>query len=151
MFSFGVIAYELLTGRLPLSEPAVEFRRRNEPLPIPPLGAQVGALRPRLAALFSDCPSAEALLSVLLAGSVSTGELETMLSALGDQKARSLIAAAKARLEIGAGDLDPAQALQILDDLAGQPGLVGVTARFARARAAARFSQPASSSEKPAT
>lgn len=74
-----------------------------------------------------------------------------MLSALGDQKARSLIAAAKARLRIGDDDLDPAQALQILDDLAGQAGPVGVTARFARARAAVRFSQPASSSEKPAT
>lgn len=73
IFSFGVIAYELLSGQAPLPEPAVEYRRRNEPLPPPLHSERLSGLGPKLLAALTAClsvdplqrPSAESLLALV--------------------------------------------------------------------------------------
>ena len=63
-------------------------------------------------------------------------ELVELLSpSLGEEKAGELVAATAASLGLNLDNLDENQALQILEKLAGTPGLVGITARFAKARA----------------
>lgn len=61
-------------------------------------------------------------------------DLEVLLSrSLGDDQARKVIAATWAQLTLPAR-VSPDQALVVLDTLARTPGIVGVTARFAKAR-----------------
>jgi hypothetical protein len=52
---------------------------------------------------------------------------------LGHDKAEQLVIAAARDLGIS-GDIDRHQALQVLEKLGGEPGLVGVVARFAAVR-----------------
>jgi hypothetical protein len=54
--------------------------------------------------------------------------------ALGQEKSDQLVAEAMLWLRLGGEDLALEQALSVLDRLGATPGLVGVTARFARAR-----------------
>ncbi len=72
---------------------------------------------------------------------IPLSELQHMLSALGDAKARDVVSKAARDLRIISGELDSRQALQILDLIAVEPGLVGITARFAKARAILRWPQ----------
>ena len=58
--------------------------------------------------------------------------------ALGDEKARETVETECQRLSVSAKRLPITKALVLLDDLAAVPGIVGVTARFAKARLALR-------------
>lgn len=53
---------------------------------------------------------------------------------LGEEKSEEVILAACTRRQLPVDTLDQNQALTLLEDLAAQHGLVGVTARFAKAR-----------------
>lgn len=70
---------------------------------------------------------------------IDGSELVAMFArALGDEKARETIDAECKRLNVSSTRLSIASALSLLDDLAAAPGLVAVTARFAKARLALR-------------
>ena len=66
-------------------------------------------------------------------------EIQYMLAALGDAKARDVVGKAARDLNVVGTDLDSRQALQILERIAAEPGLVGITARFAKSRAILRW------------
>jgi hypothetical protein len=69
------------------------------------------------------------------AGGAAAAKLKAQLApALGQEKSEQLVADAMKQLGIDGHELTAAEASAILDLLAGTPGLVGVTARFARAR-----------------
>lgn len=69
------------------------------------------------------------------AKSVTTGEISTLLSpALGEEKSREAVVAAARRLGFEPDALVPQEALRILEDLASHEGIVGIVARFAKAR-----------------
>ncbi len=56
-------------------------------------------------------------------------------SSVGDEKAREAVGAALSRLHLAhKNDLDRAESLRVLDEIAAAPGIVGVAARFAKAR-----------------
>jgi len=56
-------------------------------------------------------------------------------SSVGEEKAREVVYAAVARLHLAHKPLlDRIDALALLDSLAADPGIVGVAARFAKAR-----------------
>ena len=57
-----------------------------------------------------------------------------LASALGEAKALELVRSTKVRLEIPAGAISREQALSVLDTIAKEPGLVGITARFVKSR-----------------
>lgn len=68
---------------------------------------------------------------------ISAAQIADLLaSTLGAEKALEVVDAAVNRLGLGAvsGDLSLDQSLSILDDLSRAPGMVGITARFARTR-----------------
>lgn len=54
---------------------------------------------------------------------------------LGDAKATEVVSSAAAQMGLGLVDYDREQTLRILERLADEPGLVGIVARFAKARA----------------
>ena len=58
-----------------------------------------------------------------------------MLGALGEAKARDVVAKATKALNISGNEIATPQALLVLEKIAAEPGLVGITARFAKARA----------------
>jgi hypothetical protein len=69
-----------------------------------------------------------------------------LASTLGWEMSEDKVATAMQRLGMTGGSLTHRQGLEILDDLAREPGMVGVTARFARSRADLSGSfEPASS------
>lgn len=72
---------------------------------------------------------------------IPLSEIQHMLAALGDSKARDVIAKAARELRITASELDSRQAMQMLELIAAEPGLIGITARFAKARAILRWPQ----------
>ncbi len=60
LFSFGVIAYELLTQSVPFREPAAVLRMNNEQIPPPaPLVVRGAQLDPELAMLIEQCLAEE--------------------------------------------------------------------------------------------
>jgi hypothetical protein len=62
-------------------------------------------------------------------------DLIAMLSqTLGDAKAREVLSAAMVALGVRRGVLTPALALEVLEHIAIEPGIVGMTARFAKSR-----------------
>jgi hypothetical protein len=67
---------------------------------------------------------------------LSRQELVSYLSeSLGDAKATEVVSATATQMGMGLVDYDRAQTLQILERVADEPGLVGIVARFAKARA----------------
>lgn len=67
--------------------------------------------------------------------SISRGEVIKLLSqALGHEKATDVVAQAAFRLGIRREILDKSQALSVPEQIAQTPGLVGITARFAKSR-----------------
>jgi hypothetical protein len=54
---------------------------------------------------------------------------------LGDAKATEVVSSTAAQMGLGLIDYDREQTLRILERLADEPGLVGIVARFAKARA----------------
>jgi hypothetical protein len=82
----------------------------------------------------SDESPASSLKNV--ARSLLVGELVGLLaSTVGQERAEDAVLEAVRRLGLPARALSRDQALSVLDDLASRSGLVGVTARFAKARA----------------
>ncbi|MCC6555428.1 MAG: hypothetical protein IT372_20910 [Polyangiaceae bacterium] len=68
-------------------------------------------------------------------GCVTAAKLKAHLApALGLEKSEQLVAEAMHHLGLDSAELTAEQAMAILDHLAAVPGLIGVTARFARAR-----------------
>jgi hypothetical protein len=62
--------------------------------------------------------------------------LSALLSgALGEANARELVARAAKDAQVDLAQLTRANALEILERLASEPGIVGITARFAKSRA----------------
>lgn len=59
---------------------------------------------------------------------------EHLASALGETKALEVVRAAVGALGLPGDALDREQAFAVLDTIAKQPGLVGVTARFVKSR-----------------
>ena len=67
---------------------------------------------------------------------MSRVQLVGLLSeSLGDTKATEVVTAAAAQMGLGLIEYDRSQTLQILERVADEPGLVGIVARFAKARA----------------
>ena len=73
------------------------------------------------------------------AASIPRAEIVHMLSALGEAKANDVVLKTARELGLPTEMFDGRQALQILEAIARQPGLVGITARFAKARAILRW------------
>ena len=66
---------------------------------------------------------------------LSRVELVAMLAeSLGSEKALQAVTAGAATLGLVAADFDREEALRLLDHLAAEQGLVGIVARFAKAR-----------------
>jgi hypothetical protein len=63
-----------------------------------------------------------------------TALVDMLAESLGTEKAAQVVADGTAKLGISTPDFDRDQALKILEQLATEPGLVGVVARFAKAR-----------------
>ncbi len=62
-----------------------------------------------------------------------------LASALGADKAQEVVIAAVRRLGFTTAQLDKGQAMTLLDHLAAEPGVVGLCARFGKARLILRF------------
>ena len=60
--------------------------------------------------------------------------VEMLAESLGAEKASQVVAEATARVGITANEYDREQALRLLEAMTMEPGLVGVVARFAKAR-----------------
>jgi hypothetical protein len=67
---------------------------------------------------------------------------ELLASSLGEEASAELVRAALRRLGIVGDQLDMRKATRLLEALAAVPGLVGITARFAKARVILLFSAP---------
>jgi hypothetical protein len=71
---------------------------------------------------------------------ISTSEVAALLSsAMGTKKAQEIVLATARHLGFTAERLDKAQAMALLDHLAVEPGVVGLCARFGKARLILRF------------
>ncbi len=60
--------------------------------------------------------------------------VKLLSSSVGEEKATEAIVQAAQRIGIGADEFDRDQALKVLETIAETPGLVGITARFAKTR-----------------
>jgi len=65
---------------------------------------------------------------------------EMLSDNLGNEKAGALVAEAASKLGLGA-EMSQDQALDVLERIAIEPGLVGITARFAKTRLHLRWNQ----------
>lgn len=65
--------------------------------------------------------------------------VDLFASAMGRDKSHEVVASAAKRLGLPSDRLDKAQALNLVDQLAREPGVVGLCARFAKARLILRF------------
>lgn len=72
-----------------------------------------------------------------------------LAATLGWEMSEDKVAGAMRRLGLNGGHITHAQGLAILDELAREPGMVGVTARFARSRADLSGSFEPTSSRRP--
>ena len=109
---------DLLRNAPPTSE-RTGVRPVEDPADVSPPSSKVSPRR--------DPPREEARLDVR--------ELTDLLAGtLGNEKAQEAIAAGAKRLALPEGRITHAQASLLFEDLARQPGLVGITARFAKAR-----------------
>lgn len=73
--------------------------------------------------------------SKLGAGRISRQDLAGSLGeSLGREKADEVVVSAARKLGLGLVDYDHAEAMEILEVLAAEPGLVGVVARFTKVR-----------------
>jgi hypothetical protein len=71
---------------------------------------------------------------------VTADEIALLLSgAMGTEKAQEVVLAATRRLGIRPERIDKEQAMTLLDQLAVEPGVVGLCARFTKARLILRF------------
>lgn len=67
--------------------------------------------------------------------SLDKAQLVKMLSAaMGEEKADHAVVSAARAMAIGSDSFDREEALAVLDRIAQTPGLVGITARFAKTR-----------------
>jgi hypothetical protein len=65
----------------------------------------------------------------------SIHDLAALISpSLGEQKARTLVTDAARLLGLGGEMLEHTQCLKVLDAIASQSGIVGISARFAKSR-----------------
>lgn len=66
---------------------------------------------------------------------IPCAELVRLLSpSLGQQKAEALVKQAADELKLRSDSLARSDALRVMERIADQPGLVGITARFAKSR-----------------
>jgi hypothetical protein len=65
--------------------------------------------------------------------------VDLLASSLGAKKAEHVVSEAAGELELVDGELPLDVALSLLDKIAEEPGIVGISARFARARAVLRW------------
>jgi hypothetical protein len=65
--------------------------------------------------------------------------IDLLAASLGTAKAEQVVRAAAASLRLDAGAFELEQALALLDKIAEEPGIVGITARFAKTRAVLRW------------
>jgi hypothetical protein len=71
---------------------------------------------------------------------ISTRDVAALLSsAMGMDKALEIVTTTSDRLGLSPDHLDKTQAIALLDQLAGEPGMVGLCARFGKARLILRF------------
>lgn len=76
----------------------------------------------------------------MLSRRIPRGEIVHMLSALGEAKALEVVNRAATRMQQSSDNYDSQIALQMLEIIASEPGLVGIAARFAKARALLKWS-----------
>lgn len=69
----------------------------------------------------------------------SSDVVDLLASSLGTTKAEHAVRSAMTALRLSSSSFPLDQALAVLDKIAEEPGIVGITARFARARAVLRW------------
>jgi len=74
--------------------------------------------------------------------------VDLLSPSLGEEASENLVVAAMRRCSIEDDDLDRGQSLTLLETLASEPGLAGITARFAKARLILLFRQRAENSPR---
>lgn len=93
------------------------------------------AARRALGSKNDDPPSSQTRESQVETASVRRGDIEDLLGeTLGAEHARALVGEHWAKARLSGVSCTNTQALAILERIGEQPGLVGVTARFAKAR-----------------
>jgi hypothetical protein len=60
--------------------------------------------------------------------------VKLLASSVGVEKARECVTGAAHELGLASEELTQRDALSVLEHIAGQPGIVGITARFAKSR-----------------
>lgn len=72
-------------------------------------------------------------------GRIPVADVAHMMSALGEAKALDVITKAARELHFSSREFESQQVLLLLERIAAEPGLIGITARFAKARAVLRW------------
>jgi hypothetical protein len=109
-----------------------------------PISARIPRSSPHAADVASGARSAprpaEPPASSTARTTVTAGEVAALLSsAMGAEKATETVLNAARRLGFAPERLDKVQAIALLDHLAAEPGIVGLCARFGKARLILRF------------